>query len=105
MVIDNRNLHSDVMIYPDGRVEDNWRRIAGHRLEAADIGQLLTSSPSILVVGTGIYGRMHIQPDLESYVKTNGIELVVKRTEQAAETFNQLKQAGLNVAGCFHLTC
>lgn len=105
MMIGDHTHRSDVMIYPDGQVEDGWRRKAGHRLETADIHGLLNSGPDILVVGTGIYGRMHIQPDLKSYVKKNGIQLVNKPTEQAALEFNRFKLAGLNVAGCFHLTC
>ncbi len=105
MVIGDRTHRSDVMIYPDGHVEGGWRRAAGHQLETADIRGLLDSGPNILVVGTGIYGRMRTRSDLESYVREKGIELVAKRTKQAAQEFNRLKLEDQNVAACFHLTC
>jgi hypothetical protein len=105
MIVDGRRITSDLMIFPDGRIEDRWRRIAGHRLEKADIEPLLESHPGILVVGTGVYARMRLRPDLESYMQEQGIELVAKRNKTAVQAYNQLRQEGKKVAACFHLTC
>ena len=105
MVIGDRHHSSDLMIFPDGRVEDGWRRAAGHRLETADIPTLLGSRPDILVVGTGVYGLMRIRAELKTYLTENAIQLMAARTKSAAQTFNRLKQDGKNVAACFHLTC
>jgi hypothetical protein len=105
MVINDQRYASDLMIYPDGRVEDQWWRASGHRLEKGDIQPLLDAGPETLVVGTGIYGMMRIRAGLKTYLNAQNIALVSNRTTSAAQVFNQLKQNGRNVAGCFHLTC
>ena len=105
MVIDQRTYSADLMIFPDERVVDHWRREAGHRLIYPDIADLAAAKPDIIVAGTGIYGRMRPAPDLATKLADQGIELVTERTKSAAKTFNQLKESAKRVAACFHLTC
>jgi hypothetical protein len=105
MVIGDQRYTSDLMIYPDGRIEDKWWRATGHRLERADIQALLDTGPETLVVGTGIYGMMRVRAGLKAYLSAHNIVLMSDRTESATQLFNQLKQKGSKVAGCFHLTC
>ncbi len=105
MTINNRLHKSDLKIFPDGRVDDGWRRAAGHRLETGDICDLLDTRPDILVVGTGIYGLMRTSGDFKAALAQNGIELIAARTKSAAQTYNRLKEQGQKVAACFHLTC
>jgi hypothetical protein len=105
MVIDQRTFHADLMIYPDERVVDHWRRETGHRLIYADISELAASKPDVIVVGTGIYGLMRPAPDLAAILADQGIELLSARTKSAVKTFNRLKGTTKRVAACFHLTC
>jgi hypothetical protein len=105
MVIDDKTYTSDLIIYPDGSVSDNWWRSSGHRLTLEDIRDLLIAEPEVIVAGTGIYGRMQLNADVQSVLITRGIELIAGRTESAAEQFNRLKQTSRQVGGCFHLTC
>jgi hypothetical protein len=105
MVIAQRTYHSDLMVYPDERVKDNWRRAAGHRLTYGDIEDLVASKHDVIVAGTGIYGLMRPNGDLAEKLAAQGIELVAARTKSAAKEFNRLKQTAKRVAACFHLTC
>lgn len=105
MEIDGRVYTSDLIILPSGKIADGWRRIRGHRLVLADIRSLLEYRPSIIVAGTGIYGRMRIEPALEAYLTDDGIELIAQPTKSAAQKFNDLIGGAKPVAGCFHLTC
>jgi hypothetical protein len=105
MIIDQRTYDADLMIYPDERVVDHWHREAGHRLIYADIADLASSKPDIIVAGTGIYGLMRPAPDLAAKLADQDIELVTARTKSAAKTFNRLKGTNKRVAACFHLTC
>jgi len=105
MVIAQQTYQSDLMIYPDERVKDHWRRAAGHRLTFADIEDLAASKPDVIVAGTGIYGFMRPKEDLAQILASQGIELVAARTKSAAKEFNRLKQTTKRVAACFHLTC
>ncbi len=105
MIIDQRTYTTDLMIYPDGRVADAWRRAAGHRLQLNDIQDLAATNPNVIVAGTGIYGLMRIKKDLVEALADQGIELVTARTKSAAREFNRRKQTNQRVAACFHLTC
>lgn len=105
MEIDGRVYTSDLMILPNGEIADGWRRIRGHRLVLEDIQHLLESRPGIIVAGTGIYGRMRIEPALEAYLTDGGIELIAQPTKSAAQRYNDLIGGAKPVAGCFHLTC
>lgn len=105
MTIGQTTYTTDLMIYPDGKVDDAWRRAVGHRLEMADIHDLLASDPEVIVAGTGIYGLMRINKEVMRILAGQGVELVSERTRSAARTFNQLKQTDRRVAACFHLTC
>ena len=105
MKIDGRVYSSDLMILPGGEIADGWRRISGHRLVLEDIQSLLKARPGIIVAGTGIYGRMRIEPALEAYLTDGGIELIAQPTKSAAKTYNDLLGGAKSVAGCFHLTC
>lgn len=103
--IDGRVYTSDLMILPGGEVAAKWRRIRGHHLVLEDIQRLLDARPGIIVAGTGIYGRMRIDPTLEAYLTDGGIELIAQPTEAAAQIYNDLTGGAKSVAGCFHLTC
>jgi hypothetical protein len=105
MEIDGRVYTSDLMILSSGEIADGWRRIRGHHLVLVDIQRLLESRPGIIVAGTGIYGRMRIDPALEAYLTDGGIELIAQPTKSAAQKYNDLIGGAKSVAGCFHLTC
>lgn len=105
MTIFGRSYTSDLMILPDGTIIDSWRRIQGHRLVREDITTLLATDPRIVIVGTGIFGRMRTDSQLEAHCAANGIEFIAQHTKKATQTFNHLRSNDQNVAGCFHLTC
>jgi hypothetical protein len=106
MVVNGKRYTSDVIVFLD-RVIDDWWRKEGHRLYVEDLKEILggEQKPEVLLVGTGYYGIMKISPEVEKVLKSQGIELVVKPTTEAWQTFNELLASGRRVAGAFHLTC
>ena len=104
MVIDGKRYSSDLIIYPDGRVADAWRRKEGHRLYPQDIAALIKSNPQVIVAGTGISGQVRLDKTLEGYLAAKGIELVADATQSAVRHYNALVQTR-QVGACFHLTC
>lgn len=106
MTIDSRTYHSDLIIFPDGSVKDNWWRRRGHVLAVDDILVLADTSPGLIVAGTGTSGRMRPAPDLLPFLEERGIELVAESNSRAVEIYNQKKiETKIKVGACFHLTC
>lgn len=104
MEIDGRQYTSDLIIYPDGHVQDGWWRARGHALLVNDIKDLVEKKPNIIIAGTGVNGRM--QPDalLHEHLESRGIEFLVGANDVAVKWYNELKSSG-NVGACFHLSC
>ena len=105
MTIDGRTYTSDLFIYPDGRVEDEWWRKQGHVLTVGDILPLVDAAPDLIVTGTGTSGRMRPEADVAAFLKSRGIDWIAEPTSQAAACYNRKIAAKANVAACFHLTC
>jgi len=104
IVIDGRRYASDLLIYPDGHVQDAWRRGRGHVLSQKDIAALIASRPQIIIAGTGVNGRMRPEGDLERVLSQRNIRFMAAPNDRAIQWFNDLCQ-GSTVGACFHLTC
>jgi hypothetical protein len=106
IVIKRRRHTSDVIVFPE-RVIEGWWRKEGHRIYVEDLKEILDHEPrpEVLVVGTGYYGIVKISPEVETVLKSEGIELVAQPTKEACQTFNKLLNSNRRIAGAFHLTC
>lgn len=103
IVIDGEKYSNDVIIFPD-HVKRDWWRKEGHSLHPEDLEEVVEASPEVLVVGTGAYGRLSVPRDTREHIESNGIELVLEKTESACETYNELAEEKETVAA-LHLTC
>lgn len=101
IVIDGKRYHHDVVIFQDKI--DSWWRKEGHRLQIEDIEKVIEERPDILIVGTGNSGYMGVLPEVEEKLKSLGIELIVKKTKDACEVYNKVKDK--KVIAALHLTC
>ena len=103
ITINGRKYSRDVLIFP-GNLKDNWWRREGHRLSLEDLKDVFEAEPEVLVIGTGYSGLLKVPQEVEDFVKSKDIELVVENTRQACQTYNRLCQSRKIVAA-FHLTC
>jgi len=103
ITIDGRTYDADVIVYAD-RVDDHWWRKEGHRLSLEDLEDVIRTRPDTLVVGTGYFGRLKLDPDLRETLARKGICLVADLTGKATEEFNRLRETG-KVVAALHLTC
>lgn len=104
MVIDGRRYNSDLIIFPDGLVRDGWRRSRGHVLTRTDVQTLVEAGPEVIMAGTGLYGRMQPEPNLEKTLRKMGIQFKAGPNDQAVAWYND-RSASLKVGACFHLSC
>lgn len=103
ITVDGTTYHSDVILSP-GRVDDRWWRGEGHRLRPEDLEQVIASHPDTLVVGTGYFGRMQIDPAVPETLKQAGIGLIACTTKDACAEYNRLTTSR-NVMAALHVTC
>ncbi len=101
--INGEEYTSDVIIYP-GRIQSNWWRKEGHKLQIEDMEEVLKHPPELLIVGTGAYGAMSVPEETRKHIESKGIQLVVEKTDEACKTYNDLRDKEKAVA-TFHLTC
>jgi hypothetical protein len=104
VVIDGKEYTSDVIVWPDG-VDDSWWREEGHSLCRKDMKPVLDKMPSVLVIGTGMNGRMKVPADLIPWLSDHCSEVHVEETSRACEIYNHAEKQGHHVVGALHLTC
>lgn len=106
IVIDGARYDSDVIIL-GGAVQSNWWRSEGHSLGVEDLTSVIEAKPSVLVVGCGASRPcgMDVPGATQQFLKEKGIQLEAMGTYKAVEKFNELSEAGVNVAAALHLTC
>jgi hypothetical protein len=103
ITIDGKRYSTDLLVFPD-KVKTGWWRKEGHRLQIADLKEVLEAKPEVLVVGTGYLGMMAVPPETRKHIESEGIQLVVQKTAEACKTFNRLVESRTVVAA-LHLTC
>lgn len=105
ITVAGRTYTSDVLIFPDGRVEEGWWRRQGHALQVDDLLSLVAAGPELIVVGTGTAGRMRPDPGLRPFLDQRGIALLAAPNSRAVSVYNDKLAEGVTVAAGFHLTC
>ena len=104
IVIGGVNYSSDIIILGNA-VQSNWWRKQGHSLCVEDLKTIITEGPSVLVVGCGASGLMKVPEKTRQVLQENDIQSESLDTYKAVQRFNELSQAGVNVAAALHLTC
>lgn len=103
VVIARKTYTADVLVFPD-RVYSAWRRKEGHKLQTADLADVIREKPAVLIVGTGYSGLMSVPEETVRHLESLGIRVQIERTSRAVEVFNAM-QAGKKVIAALHLTC
>jgi hypothetical protein len=92
----------DLIVLP-GRVVRNWRRRDGHRLGLGDLADVIDELPAQLIVGTGAYGRLTVDPHALERLRARGIDVEALPTADAVDRYRQLDPD--QTAAALHLTC
>jgi len=98
----------DCKLWPGGGRAWNWRETGTQHspgIQPADIEEILTHNPDVVVLSRGVIGRLGVCPETEALLREKGIEYHIERTKKAVELFNALNKQGQRVGGLFHSTC
>lgn len=104
IIINGTPYTSDIRIIR-GRVFPDWWRERGHVVSVRDIEEILSAEPDVLVLGTGFYGAVKIDPPVKQILDDRDIRLIALKSGEAATELNRLADARANVAAGFHLSC
>jgi hypothetical protein len=102
--INGKAYRNDVKLI-GAKVIPEWWRGQGHLVEMKDVQDLLKADAEICIFGTGAYGSMRVSESVRSAFQDRGIKVVMKQTEPACHTYNQLIETGKKVVAGLHLTC
>lgn len=88
----------------------NWEMTGTHHDPGVQIADVKTAidfdgAASVVVIGTGMEGKLGVMRETKEYLAGRGIECVVAKTDEAAEKFNAFVGEGKRVCGLFHTTC
>jgi len=104
IVIGGISYSSDIIIL-GGSVQADWWRKEGHSLAVEDLESVIVAGPSVLIVGCGASELMKVPDQTRQVLQENNIQLEAVDTRKAVQRFNELSQAGEDVAAAMHLTC
>lgn len=101
---DGEGVGKDIFVM-DGEVRA-WHERQGHRLEPDMVGAALRHDKMILVIGTGVRGRIRVPKKTRKAIKAGGVKtLIIERTPEACATYNRLVRAGEQIVLLAHGTC
>jgi len=104
ITINGKEYTKDVIIFPDN-VFCPWWREEGHSLSLRDLKNVIELSPSLLIVGTGAYGVMKVPEKTLEKLKKKNINVILAKTGEAVELYNENFQKNKKTIACLHLTC
>jgi len=110
ITIDQKIYTNDIYITADYKIEKRNKelstKINGHRcLGKSKIEYLLKFSPKIIIIGTGLYGALPIDPDAKELLDKNKIEIVVDKTPRVIDKLNDLLKKNAKICAIIHITC
>jgi hypothetical protein len=103
IVIDGQTYNLDVIISPDGVVEQ-WQHKDEHVLRPRDVDKIIAAEPEVVIIGLGTVGNLKVRPKAEKRLQEAGIEVMAYRTNKACETYRELRNQR-KVAAVLHITC
>lgn len=103
IVVDGKEFRSDIILDAVSVYADWWRK-EGHALCLEDLDEILKRDPKVLIVGTGHSGLVKVKPEVVRKLESLGVELIVKKTEEACREYNE-RAASEGVVAALHLTC
>ena len=89
----------------DGQVSA-WTARKGHRLKPKMVACIFDQEIDILVIGNGVNGAIKVLKKTQKLIKDNGIQkIIIRKTPDACQVYNQLAREGERVALLAHGTC
>jgi hypothetical protein len=105
--IDGHGVMKDVKLYPGGARAWDWRETGTRHdpgIQPADVAELVEHGATTIVLSTGVYQMLKVQPETLRQLAGRGVTVQVLPTPEAVETYNRLAD-GEPVGALIHSTC
>lgn len=105
--VESYDSFKDVKLYPGGARAWRWDETGTHHapgIQPADVEELLERGATVVVLTTGVLGRLKVQPETLQMLEKRGIKVHVERTPQAVMLYNELRETE-PVGALIHSTC
>lgn len=102
-IIDGEKFDSNVKLINDSAVK--YRYFEGHIIELNDFTDLVDEKPEYIIIGTGASGVVDVSDDIKEYIEKAGIKLIIEKTKDACNIYNDLIKKNKKVCALMHNTC
>ncbi len=102
-IVDKQTYESNIILLGD-KVKPA-RHLPGHELKIDDFIELIDYKPEIIIIGTGESGVVKPQQEIINFIEEKEIKLLIEKTGDACNTYNNLIKQGKKVAAFLHNTC
>ncbi len=82
-----------------------WYCTDHHRPVLENFAEILEIKPEILIIGTGYYNVMQLDPILTDKLEQKIDKVIISNTKKAVKIYNKLSSQNKNIVACLHLTC
>ena len=97
----------DAKLWPGGARAWDWNETGTRHspgIQQADLAEILSAGVEVVVLTRGMSGMLGVPEEIVSWLGARGIEVVVERTEAAAQRYAAFR-SDRRVGGLFHTTC
>lgn len=101
--IDGRTYLSDIKII--NNAIKYWVGREKHELNLANVRDLLTPVPDMVIIGTGAAGLVKVPMDVKMFFMQNRIPVIVEKTDTACKEFNKAVENNKKVHALLISTC
>jgi len=108
IIINGEKHKRDMFLFPDGTLRERKRgfwRLGSHSIKKEEVGELIGSSPEVVIIGTGTMSRAKLTHDAETAIREAKAELMILPSKEAAQEWNNQVGLGKRVAALIHITC
>jgi hypothetical protein len=107
LIVDGHGMFKDVKAYPGGAREWDWRETGTRHspgIQPADVEELLSRGASLVILGTGVFGRLGVCPETLEILEARNVPALVLKTGEAVRRYNEERERG-PVGALLHSTC
>jgi len=102
-VIDGKQYSCNIKLIRD-KYAGTWDH-GPHIVKTEHVKDLVRDKPEIIIIGTGASGTLKVPIDVQEYIGSKGIRVIIQRSGEAINTYNELIKKGKRVNALMHNTC